>query len=520
MLPPAFFNWFVRRILLRGLPPQTATACLSHPEVRALLRFRFAYLFAFHGPVLVPLLEALGGQKDPSLSVLSLGVASVAMVIADVPTGLYADRHGPKAALRLGLRLTCLVLLAFFVLALLRARVMASGQQGPWLPGIIGLLLLEGAIGVSLALLSGADTVLFLGVLRRAGIEGLQSTGSEGIGSSIRYLGTMISVAFGALFYDLSTWLLPQPALRLTLQSGLFLLTLASQLLALSELRRIADVPPRAMSTQRRPGFSDVVRGLAALLRFPAFAIHMWLLCLLAAVALFAVYLFQSPLNRLSVELVAKSSLWAPLYIVTAVLGYWACSRGSRDAHLQHERDAERQAQPGGASPPYRATVRLMGAALGLLLLYPACTLCLALGPDSARYVALIRLGFVAAAVANCLVFNYVRGFVEPYSAATLVSFTQVHALAVPASIISGFSSLKRGMHFVLSLLFYLVRSRGSASLLPLGADRDLSRMLLYVTGGLLALAWPAAWLAFGPAGLWGSPGGRARADGSSPSGS
>ena len=172
----------------------------------------------------------------------------------------------------------------------------------------------------------------------------------------------------------------------------------------------------------------------------------------------------------------------------------------------------------GSASPPYRATVRLMGRRWGLLLLYPACTFCLALGPDSARYVALIRLGFVAAAVANCLVFNYVRGFVEPYSAATLVSFTQTHALSVPASIISGFSSLKRGMHFVLSSpFFYLVRSRGSASLLPLGADRELSRMLLYVTGGLLALAWPVAWLAFGPAGLWGSPGGRARADGGSP---
>ena len=146
-----------------GLPPQTATACLSHPEVRALLRFRFAYLFAFHGPVLVPLLEALGGQKDPSLSVLSLGVASVAMVIADVPTGLYADRHGPKAALRLGLRLTCLVLWPSSSLPLAGPRVMASGQLGPWLPGIIGLLVLEGAIGVSLALLSGADTVLFLG---------------------------------------------------------------------------------------------------------------------------------------------------------------------------------------------------------------------------------------------------------------------------------------------------------------------------------------------------------------------
>lgn len=485
------FIWFVRRFLLRGLPPATVTACLQHPEVRALLRFRFAYLFAFHGPVLVPLLEALGGQSDPSLSVLSLGVASVAMVLADVPTGLYADRHGAKAALRMGLRLTCLVLIAFFGLALARAAVMARGHHGPWLPGIVGLLLLEGAIGVSLALLSGADTVLFLGVLRRAGIAGLQSTGSEGVGSSIRYLGTMISVAFGALLYDLASWLVPQPALRLTLQSGLFLLTLGSQLIALRQLRRIDEVPPLATAANRRPGFRDVARGLSALLRFPGFAAHMWLLCLLAAVALFAVYLFQSPLNRLARELVAASAWWGPLYVVTAVLGYWACSRGSRDAHRHHDRDEQARAQHSPRAPGYGVALRLMLASLGLLLLYPLCAGLLRLTASAPVALWLGRLGFVAAAVASCIVFNYVRGFVEPYSAATLVSFTQSHALSVPASIISGFSSLKRGMHFVLSLLFYVVR-RLSPAALPLAQDRELARMLLYVIAGLFALVLPA----------------------------
>lgn len=498
MLASSYFDWFVRRLLLRGLPPATVNDCLAHREVRALLRFRFAYLFAFHGPVLVPLLEALGGQPDPSLSVLSLGVASVAMVLADVPTGLYADRHGPKAALRLGLRLTCVVLVAFFVLSLWRAAVLARGHQGPWLPGIVGLLVLEGAIGVSLALLSGADTVLFLGVLRRAGIAGLQSTGSEGVGSSVRYLGTMISVAFGALLYDLASWLVPQPALRLTLQSGLFLLTLASQLVAMRELARIADVAPTTGTRHRRPGFRDVARGLLALVRFPGFALHMWLLCLLAAVALFAVYLFQSPLNRLSTELVRGSPLWAPLYVVTAVLGYWACSRGSRDAHRQHDRDALSADGGTGIAPSYRVALRLMAVGLGLLVLYPLIAALLPSGPLPPRTLALARLGFVLSAAASSLVFNYVRGFVEPYSASTLVSFTQSHALAVPASIISGFNSLKRGMHFVLSLLFYGVRSQGPA-LLPLGPDRELARMLLYVMGGLLALALPAVLVLWGP---------------------
>ena len=481
-------DWFFRRVLLRGLPAATVHGCLAHPEVRSLLRFRFAYLFAFHGPVLVPLLEALGGQHDPSLSVLSLGVASLAMVVADVPTGLYADRHGAKAALRLGLHLTCAVLVSFFVLALARAFTLHQGHTGPWLPGIVGLLLLEGAIGVSLALLSGADTVLFLGVLRRAGIAGLQTTGSEGIGSSIRYIGTMISVAFGALLYDLSAWLVPHPALRLALQSGLFLLTLGSQLVALRQLRQIADVPPLHRAAHSRPGFRDVARGLYAMKRFPAFALQLWLLCLLAAAALFAVYLFQSPLNRLTTQLVQTSWLFWPIYVTTAVLGYWACSRGSRDAQRVHDRQAHApQAAPAGRP----VTLPLCVLSFVLLLLYPLVDLLRSwLGPS---HDGLITLAFVAAAAANCLLFNYVRGFVEPYSAATLVSFTQAHAVSVPASIISGFSSLKRGMHFVLSLLFFAVRTPAAAAQgdASLHRDHDLSRMLLVVIAGMVVLALP-----------------------------
>ena len=88
------FNWLLRHVLLRGLAPATVDACIAHPEVRALLKFRFVYLFAFHAPVLLPLLELLAGHRDPALGVLSLGLASLTMVLADVPTGLYADRHG------------------------------------------------------------------------------------------------------------------------------------------------------------------------------------------------------------------------------------------------------------------------------------------------------------------------------------------------------------------------------------------------------------------------------------------
>lgn len=485
----ALFDLLLRRVLLASLPPTTREACRAHPAVRAVLRFRFAYLFAFHGPVLVPLLEALGGQEDPALSVLSLGVASVAMIAADVPTGLYADRRGPHAALRLGLRLTIVVLLAFCALTLLRAHALAQGQRGAWLPGTIGLLVLEAAIGVSLALLSGADTVLFLGVLRRSGIPGLQTTGTEGLGSSIRYLGTMTSVAFGALLYDAAAHWLPNPAWRLAAQSGLYLLTLVGQLVALRALAAVPDAAapaPPGSPPARRPGFHEIMRGIHALSRFPGFAARMWLLCLAAAGSLFAVYLFQSPLSRLSIQLARQSHWWWPLYTVTAVCGYWACSRGSRDAHRTHDRE---QHAPDGK----RAVLSTRLTLLTLLLLgsYPlTAALAHTLGTPGVD-----RVAFVLTAAGICLACNYLRGFVEPYSASTLISFTQTHNLAVPASIISGFNSLKRAMHFALSMVFYAMRHTQTqlpASAPAIDADRALARLMQFVTVGLALLSLPA----------------------------
>ena len=49
-----------------------------------------------------------------------------------------------------------------------------------------------------------------------------------------------------------------------------------------------------------------------------------------AAVALFAVYLVQSPLSRLLTQLAARVPWLWPTYTLVAVLGYFACSVGSQ----------------------------------------------------------------------------------------------------------------------------------------------------------------------------------------------
>jgi hypothetical protein len=485
------FDWFLRYVLLRGLPHETVMACAAHPEIRALLKFRVIYLGAFHAPVLVPLLELLSGHHDPALGVFSLGLASLTMVLADVPTGLYADRRGPKAALRLGLQMTGLIMFGFFLLGMWRAWTLARGVlPGPWLPGIIGLLVLEAAIGVSLALLSGADTVLFLAVARRSQIPGLEHRGFEGIGSAIRYFGTMLAVVAGAILYDGITALIASPALRVALQNGLFLLTLFAMLSALRTLEQLPDLRDNPTSDSAhqlaRPGFYAVARALREVLRWPRFFVRMWMLCLTSAASLFGVYVVQSPLSRLTSGLSAElPALW-PLYTIIAAFGYWATSRGS------HAFRRYLHAQPAGVDVEgERGGAATFFAVLSLLLLglYPLMHFLTSRGA-----VAHARVWLLATAALLCLAYNYLRGFAEPYSATAIIAFTREKGLAVPVSLVSLFNSLKRGVHFGLSALFFICLQRAGGS--GAGPDALLSSALLWLCLGFGALLLPALFLA------------------------
>lgn len=484
------FDWFQRYVLLRGLPKETVDACAAHPEIRALLKFRFVYLFAFHAPVLVPLLELLSGHRDPALGVFSLGLASLTMVLADVPTGLYADRQGPKAALRLGLLLTSLIMLGFFLLGLWRAWALSRGAApGPWLPGVVGLLVLEAAIGVSLALLSGADTVLFLAVARRSQIPGLEHSGFEGIGSAIRYFGTMVAVVAGAILYDGIAALVSSPALRVALQNGLFLLTLLSMLSAQRTLAQLPDLRdgPVADHKLARPGFYAVARALQEVLHFPRFFFRMWLLCLTAAAALFGVYVVQSPLSRLTSALSRQSPIFWPLYTTLAAFGYWSTSRGSHAfrRYLYRQPPGEDSDAKGGGAALYFGIASLL-----LLGLYPLIYLLTSRGIlPHANFFLLATAAFL------CLAFNYLRGFAEPYSATALITFTREKGLAVPVSLVSLFNSLKRGVHFGLSAIFFVCLQRAGKG----GADLDglLSSALLWLCAGFFVLLLPAFFFSF-----------------------
>lgn len=459
---PAMFAWLLRHVLLKDVPPDTRATSIAHPEVFALLRFRFAYLFAFHAPVLLPLLDALAGQTHPSLSVLSLGLASLTMVLADVPTGFYADRYGAKASLRLGLLSTSAIMGAFFALAV--ARVLWPARAVSFGPPAV--LCLEASIGVSLALLSSADTVLFLQVAKRSRIAGLLHPSFEGVGSSIRYLGTMVAVLLGAMGYDLCGLLFSKESVRVLAQSSLFLCTLAAQLAALRDLSKLADEP----APLSRPGLQELLRGLSIVTGYPRFFAKMWLLSMVGAMALFAVYLLQSPLSRLATQLVREHPPLWPLYTVVSVLGYFACSLGSK-------RFARKKNEAIGSFG--LRSVGLFGVCLGLLLLCPFAVFA---SPPGGVFVPLLL-----ACIAVSLLFNAIRGFTEPYSAATVFQFTQQQGGLVPVSVVSLFSSLKRGAHFLCCAGFFLLQRTAAAE----NPDQRLSRSLVWLSLGFLLVCLP-----------------------------
>lgn len=476
------FNWFLRYALLRGLSRETIEICIAHPEINQLVRFRFAYLFAAHAPVLLPLLELLSGHLDPALGVLLLGVASLTMVLADVPTGLYADRAGAKAALRRGLQLTSTIMVGFFFLGLWRAWSIADGtHSGPWLPGTMGLLFLEAAIGVSLALLSGPDTAFFLDVARRSGIPEIDKIGFEGIGSSIRYMGIMFAVGIGSALYNLFEFLIKSPALRLSLQSSLFMLTLAAQWIAIRALRRIPEVLPEYTNGEKkiRPGFREVISGLRSVCRFPKFAAQMWLLCLNCALALFAVYFFQSPLNRLAAILSQHASRWLPFYTIVAIVGYWACSQGSYVLRHHRHNSADSHAAE-GKSALVQAT-----AVLGLIAVYPTFVW---LTKDAEPMTGAAVLVTIAAL--SYIIFSFLRGYFEPLSATKLIVFVRQQDHAVPISVISGFNSLKRGMHFIISVIFFLIQRNAIKT--SASSDAAIARALVWLVFAFSLALLPA----------------------------
>jgi MFS family permease len=442
---------------LLGRRRAEAEVALRDDQFRAMLSFRFRYIFTFHAPVLLPLLESLAGRMDPSIGMLSLGAASLTMVAAEVPAGVFADRRGPKAALVAGISIMIGVMVVFFFATVMRARLMDPGAAPAyWAPGVVSMFCAEIAIGVALALINGADTVLFIDVARRAGLD---TRSIEGVGASIRYLGTMIAVGSGATIYMLAEVLVADPADRLAWQSGLYLLTAVAQVLSLLALRRVNvevshlrgwRIKDPSASTAKY--YAQTFKAIREIFRRPAFFTVLWIMCGAIACAEFSVYLLQSPLKRFVERLLEQSLVWLPVFTTTMMLGWWACSHGAR---LYHRLQPLRAATVGHVDAIVLAV--FVAPVLALLIAYP--TVARMLGNTSQIISSIVLLGLCGL---TFVAFQHLRGLGTPWARTILVAHAEEEKLDVPTSMVSVFNAVQRFAHTIFTVLFF-----AAARLLP-----------------------------------------------------
>jgi MFS family permease len=474
----------MEQLLIRSLLHRRraeAEVALRDEPFRAMLSFRFRYIFTFHAPVLLPLLESLAGRMDPSIGMLSLGAASLTMVVAEVPAGVFADRRGPKTALVAGISIMIAVMVLFFVATLARARFMDVGATPAyWPPGVVAMFCAEIAIGIALALINGADTVLFIDVARRAGLD---TRSIEGLGASIRYFGTMIAVGSGATIYMLAEVLVDDPSQRLAWQSSLYLLTAAAQLFSLLALRRVNVEPSRlrgwriqdpAPSTAKF--YAQTFNAIREIFRRPAFFTVLWIMCGAIACSEFSVYLLQSPLKRFVERLLEQSIAWLPVFTATMMLGWWACSQGAR---LYHRIQPLRAATMGHVDALVLAV--FVAPVLALLIAYP--TVAMALDTSSEVLQSVILLGLCGL---TFVLFQHLRGLGTPWARTILVAHAEEERLDVPTSIVSVFNAVQRFAHFCFTILFF-----AAARLLPPARNEDTQiEFALLLVGFVLAIGF------------------------------
>ncbi len=179
---------------------------------------------------------------DIALTLLTVSVGSFSFALFDAYGGVYADKHGCKAAIRLGIRLM-IFMMFFFAGATVFNKRLGMVIYEPY--GITAFILVwvvgQLVVGFALALIDGADTELTKKVtlgLKEQGLEQDDGDYVEGICTNLKYSGIAFTSALGcALFVLLIKWL----GLSIeTVGALLFLLTIPGQLYA---LRLLSEIP-------------------------------------------------------------------------------------------------------------------------------------------------------------------------------------------------------------------------------------------------------------------------------------
>jgi hypothetical protein len=143
-------------------------------------------------PVLGLIVSGLVPIQD-TLLIVSLG--SLSYALCDSFGGAYADKHGCKSAIALGIKLMVVLLVLFTVACAFREQI---GKAAPFVVAV-----LSACFGVPLAFIDGADT----GITKQAtvGLRGFNINDAarlEGICTQLKYAGIAFTSFVGCLVYS------------------------------------------------------------------------------------------------------------------------------------------------------------------------------------------------------------------------------------------------------------------------------------------------------------------------------
>jgi hypothetical protein len=411
------------------------------------LLFRFCYALAFQSAVLTPLLIGLIGDGSLEQALAALAAARITIVIVEIPAGAFADIVGARVALRLGLLLTAGVMLGFTMLAFLPLTGWA--WLGGWDDlGLFGVMTLQVGFGLAFSLVDAADTVVFLGTVRkRSSLSDDQKAAFEGVGTSIRYTATMVAVAIGATWFHVVT-LFGLPALEeKALQNLVFLGTLAGVLVAASAIgqldgsrmhasatsstcrTRLRSGAVRAFMEQTRKRTGIVAGSCGRLASDGPFFAGVGSLTLVLAVAPFVGYALQAPMSDAIRELETTSPGWILAYTGQAMLGYWASAQGGRRLFRALGQRQKTRTTIGSFWSPFvliaAPTLLLLG-----VLAFPSL-----FGSDLAD-AQRFWLFFLLAALASVVCF-FARGVADPYLRTVLERHASMESEEVRSSMMS-----------------------------------------------------------------------------------
>jgi len=133
----------------------------------------------FIGTTYAPFLKSIG-LDNAQITIVNWAFASL-MLLAQVPTGLFADKFGRALSIKIGLVVLMLGHFAYFF------------ATGFW-----SALVIEGAVGLGLAFVGGADQAWLVASLNARG-QGKDVQAAFGTANSVSFTACLVSGSLGAL---------------------------------------------------------------------------------------------------------------------------------------------------------------------------------------------------------------------------------------------------------------------------------------------------------------------------------